>query len=87
MQPTRAIITTVAKNTMLKPTITAAILTKMALTIWLMDQNLRVMDIVKATRTEKVNIVLTEATAPIREALAANTVVTETITINPLPNG
>lgn len=86
MQPTMAIITTVAKNTMLKPTITGAILTKMALTIWLMDQNLRVMDIVKATRMERVNIVLTEATAPTREALATNTVATETITINPLPN-
>lgn len=70
-----------------KPTITAVILAKMALTIRIMNQNLRVTDTVKATRTETVSMVLTKATAPTRKALVMNTETMEAITTNPLPNG
>lgn len=70
-----------------KPTITAVILAKMALTIRIMNQNLRVTDTVKATWTETVSMVLTKATAPTRKALVMNTETMEAITTNPLPNG
>lgn len=70
-----------------KPTFTAVILAKMALTIRIMNQNLRVTDTVKATRTETVSTVLTKATAPTRKALVMNTETMEAITTNPLPNG
>lgn len=70
-----------------KPMITAVILAKMALTIRIMNQNLRVTDTVKATRTETVSMVLTKATAPTRKALVMNTETMEAITTNPLPNG
>lgn len=70
-----------------KPTIAAVILAKMALTIRIMNQNLRVTDTVKATRTETVSMVLTKATAPTRKALVMNTETMEAITTNPLPNG
>lgn len=70
-----------------KPTITAVILAKMALTIRIMNQNLRVTDTVKATRTETVSMVLTKAIAPTRKALVMNTETMEAITTNPLPNG
>ncbi|XP_006620012.1 uncharacterized protein LOC102678857 isoform X2 [Apis dorsata] len=79
MQPMRVI-------TRPKPTITVAILTKMVLTIRIMNQNLRVTDTVKATRTETVSMVLTKATAPTRKALVMNTETMEAITTNPLPN-
>lgn len=69
------------------PTITAAILTKMAFTIRIMNQNLQVTDTVKATRTETVSMVRTKATALTRKALVMNTETMEAITTNPLPNG
>ncbi|KAK1128568.1 hypothetical protein K0M31_003026 [Melipona bicolor] len=74
MQATRVMT---GANTMVKPT--GAILTRMSLTIRIMGQNLRITSTVKATQME--SMVLTEATAPIREALATNITTTTPITI------